>query len=411
MFIDSIDSLLTALRRLELLAPEQVDEVEAELGPHFGDAEGLARFLVEAQWLTAFQFEALFEGRWDELALGPYLLLDRLGEGGVSEVFKAWDNQRGRVVAVKVMRQGLPGQLDAVRQFERELEAVERLNHPNIIKTFDAHQVGATRYFAMECVEGTDLQRHIRAAGPLPVELACDCVRQVAQGLQHAHQVGLIHRDIKPANLFLIAPPGGASAGARPGPPAPQIKVLDWGLARLMPAPGQVIEMSGVEHDAEKGRLIGTADYIAPEQAQDAYLADTRADIYSLGCTFFYLLTGRPPFAGGSLLHKMLQHQEAEPPSVRAARPEVPEEVDTILRRMLAKRPEDRFQIPLLAAAALRHFCPGAVPAGGSVIRPPSSATLRALQAGGDPRPSTVTNLSRPSTITNLRRPNHPPRR
>jgi serine/threonine-protein kinase len=225
--------------------------------------------------------------------------------------------------------------------------------------------------------------------------------------LQHAHQLGLIHRDIKPANLFLLRaqePPG--QVGRRPVEAV--VKILDWGLARVMPAPGEPIGHSGPEDEAERGRLIGTADYIAPEQAQNPSLVDTRADLYSLGCTFYFLLTGKPPFPGTSLMRKLMQHQEEEVPPLREVRPDVPEEVERIVLRMLAKTPEERFQIPLLVAAALRHFTPGALPSAGSVVRPPSSGSLNALRSTGSSassRPSTVTNM-RPGTLANLPRPN-----
>src|SRR5579871_5944066 len=146
MSIDSVAMLLTVLRRTQLLAPEQADEVARELGPHYRDPRELADYLVEIDWLTAYQLEMLFAGRWEDLAVGPYHVLDRLGEGGVSEVFKAWDTQRGRVVALKVLRQHLAAKTDAIRQFQRELLAVTRLSHANIIRTFDANQVGALHY-------------------------------------------------------------------------------------------------------------------------------------------------------------------------------------------------------------------------------------------------------------------------
>jgi serine/threonine protein kinase len=168
-----------------------------------------------------------------------------------------------------------------------------------------------------------------------------------------------------------------------------------------------VIDTSGADYEAERGRLIGTADYIGPEQAQDPWLVDTRADIYSLGCTFHFLLTGQPPFPGTSLMRKLMQHQEEEVPPVREVRPDVPEEVERILQRMLAKKAEDRFQIPLLVAAALRHFSPSALPGAGGVGRPPSSGTIAVLRPNSSSnlsRPSTVTNI-RPGTITNLQRP------
>ena len=204
MVIDRCDKLLSALRSLQLLSPQQVDEVERELLPHYPDPFDLSQYLVEIDWLTAYQRRLLFEGRWNELAVGPYQILDRLGEGGVSEVFKAWDTVRGRMVALKVLRQHLAGRPEAVQELQHERQAVMHLIHPNIIKTYDAAQVDGLHYFAMEYVEGMDLHQYVQRHGPLAVEQACDYVRQTATGLQHAHQAGLVHRDVKPANLFLL---------------------------------------------------------------------------------------------------------------------------------------------------------------------------------------------------------------
>jgi serine/threonine-protein kinase len=377
MSIHSVATLLAVLRRLQLLGPEQVDEVERELGPHFDDPLALAEYLAEIDWLTRYQVTKLFTDEWNQLVVGPYHLLDRLGEGGVSEVFKAWDTLKGRIVALKVLHQHLASTDEAVRQFKRELQAVTRLSHPNVIKTFDADQVGALHYFAMEFVEGMDLDRFVQRCGPLPVELACDYIRQVAQGLQHAHQLGLVHRDVKPANLFLIHPPlpgapGASTNGCARRTPDPVVKILDWGLARIRRGPG---EGSGHGVQREKGQLLGTADYIAPEQARDASVVDTRADIYSLGCTLYYLLTGRPPFPGPSLMQKLMQHQESEPESVCQLRPDVPEEVAAVLQRMMTKQPENRYQIPLLVVAPLRRFCPASLTGSGTALRPTLNGT------------------------------------
>jgi serine/threonine-protein kinase len=395
MSIDSVDTLLAVLRRTQILAPEQADEVARELGPHYPDPQELGEYLVGIDWLTGYQLQLLLAGRWDELTVGPYQVLDRLGEGGISEVFKAWDTLRGRVVALKVLRQHLAAKSDVVRQFRRELQAVTRLSHPNIIKTYDAHQVGSLHYFAMEFVEGMDLDKFVREVGPLSVEQACEYARQVAQGLQHAHQLGLVHRDIKPANLFLLHPPlpNQAPANARRAPD-PVVKIIDWGLARCPHEPEGEAPAEGPDLDAEKGRLLGTADYLAPEQAHDATLVDIRADIYSLGCTLYFLLTGQPPFAG-TLMQKLLQHQEANPPSVRANRPDVSEELEQVLLKMLAKRPEDRFQIPLLVVSPLRRFCAGTLRPGG----PPKPATSPCLT------PPSALNLGRPGSVLDLPRP------
>ncbi len=393
--IDCVDTLLTVLRRAQLFAPEQVEEIERELVPHFEEPRGLAEHLVRIDWLTQYQFETLFTGHWEMLSLGQYTLLERLGRGGVSEVYKAWDTARGRVVALKVLRPNLASRNEAVRQFRRELEAVPRINHPNVVRTYEAHQVGGLHFFAMEYIEGMDLEQFVQQVGPLPVAQAAEYVSQVARGLQHAHQYGMVHRDIKPANLFLINPPlpstpGGATP--RRGPD-PLVKIIDWGLARFRPPPGTTYEAKADELESEKGVLIGTADYVSPEQARDPTVVDTRSDIYSLGCTLVYLLTGEPPFPGRTLAQKLMQHQEAPPPSLTAARPDVPEELEQIVHKMLAKNPADRPQIPLLLVAPLRKF--GTCSAAGSVIRAPGSGVRAALNAAG--KPATTVNL-RPET-------------
>jgi serine/threonine-protein kinase len=394
MTLDCVDHFLSVLRQTQLLAPEQVDEVARELVPYYRDPSSLGEYLVSIDWLTAYQLRLLQAGHLDELTVGPYQVLDRLGEGGVSEVFKAWDTRHGRVVALKVLRQHLADSRDREQSLQREREAITRLAHANIIRTYDALQVGDVCCLAMEFVEGMDLARFVAAVGPLCVELACDLARQAAQGLQHAHQLGLVHRDIKPANLFVVHPP-------LPGParrPDPVVKIIDWGLARCAGEP------AGHDSGAEPGRLVGTADFIAPEQARDPALVDIRSDIYSLGCTLYFLLTGQSPFPAGSLLQKVLQHQEAAPPSLQAVRPDVPAELDAVVRKMLAKDPDERFAIPLLLVTPLRRFCGNTAPTS-SLLRAPGSHQGNGYRPGSAPAPGTAINLPRPATQTSLPRP------
>jgi serine/threonine-protein kinase len=399
--IDSVDTFLAVIRRVQIFAPEQVDEIERELVPHFSDPQALAQHLVRIEWLTSYQYEQLFAGEWEMLAIGPYAVLDRLGAGGVSDVYKAWDTTRGRIVALKVLRTHLESKQSAVRQFERELEALPRLNHPNVIRTFEAHRLDSMFYFAMEYIEGQDLARFVRDNGPLSVEHASDYIRQAARGLQHAHQSSLVHRDVKPANLFLINPPVREATGAalqRRGPD-PLVKIIDWGLARIPPPPDQANLMAG--EDSEYGLLTGTADYVSPEQARDARVVDTRSDIYSLGCTFVYLLTGQPPFPGRTLMQKLTHHQQSPPPELRNVRSDVPEELEHIIHKMMAKDPAERFQIPLLIVSHLRKFGPGA--AAGSVIRPPGSGVRPVLNSGA--KPATGVSVSRPASNPSVSRP------
>jgi serine/threonine-protein kinase len=412
MSLDSIDTLLAILRRTGLFGNEQISEIQRELVPFYTDPVSLGEYLVEIDWLTAYQLQRILSNRWDELTIGTYQILDRLGEGGISEVFKAWDTVKGRTVALKVLRQHLAKKKDIVRQLQREMHLITRFSHPNIIKTFDARSDGGVHYFAMEYIEGMDLDKYVRQIGILNYDQACDYLRQAATGLQHAHQSALVHRDIKPANLFLLHPPMPQAAGAPPKRgPDPVVKVLDWGLARCLkdgPDDEPTTPVTDSEFAAEKGALVGTADYIAPEQSRDPTLVDIRADIYSLGCTLYFMLTGHPPFAG-SLMQKILHHQESPPPSVRAERPDVPEELDLYLQKMMAKKPEDRPQIPLLVITQLRKFCPtGIRPTGshnGTIYRPGSSANINTPSSANLPRPGSSLNISRPSTSSSLQRP------
>src|SRR5262249_54266744 len=202
MLIDSSASLIETLRRLQLLEPVQLGEV-ARLAPTFPDARALAKELLHRAWLTPYQVNQLLQGRGGDLVLGQYVIQERLGEGGMGQVFKAQQRRLNRVVDLKVIRKDRLANPEAVRRFHREVQAVAQLSHPNVVVAYDADQVNSTHFFAMEYVEGTDLARLVRESGPLPVVFACDYIRQAALGLQHAHERGLVHRDIKPSNLLV----------------------------------------------------------------------------------------------------------------------------------------------------------------------------------------------------------------
>ena len=229
-------------------------------------------------------------GEVTDFLLGPYRFLDRLGEGGMGQVFKAHHLSMDRLVALKLIPKDRVSNPVALGRFYREVRAVAKLSHPNIVIAFEVNQVGATQFLAMEHVNGIDLARLVQQSGPLPILSACEYIRQAADGLQHAHEKGLVHRDIKPGNLMV----------ARPNPEEPPvIKILDFGLARFES------ESTPTERLTQLGKIVGTVDYIAPEQAQNARTADIRADIYSLGCSLFYLLTASPPFSGRGDVEKI----------------------------------------------------------------------------------------------------------
>jgi serine/threonine protein kinase len=286
-----------------------------------------------------------------ELAEHPrYRILEVLGRGGMGVVYKAEHRLMERPVALKVIDRGLTGDPAVVERFHREVKAAGRLNHPNIVHAYDADRAGDNHFLVMEFVEGTTLARRVEQEGPLPVDEACDAVRQAARGLQRAHEHGMVHRDIKPHNLMQT--PGG------------QVKVLDFGLARLVRE--AIPPLSSAEERTpagavspgltQLGMVMGTADFMAPEQAADAHAADIRADIYSLGCTLYYLFTGRPPFPEGTVLDKLIAHQQRTPRPLSDFRADVPADLERVLERMMAKDPAGRYQTPAEVADALRPF-------------------------------------------------------
>ncbi len=329
---------LDALLRSGLLSPEQAATLDAEFPPGALPQRPLGRALMARGWLTAFQANRLLSGRAAELSVGgKYLLCDVIGEGGMGQVFRARHLALGRPVALKVIRPGRAGP-DMVRRFEREVRAAARLSpHPNVAAALDAGEAAGSLYLVMELVEGKDLARLIKESGPLPVPLACEYARQAALGLQHAHEAGLVHRDVKPSNLIVT--------------PAGVVKLLDLGLARIA-ADGDETSSSLTE----SGVVAGTPDYIAPEQVMDTHRADTRADLYSLGCTLYHLIGGRAPFAGSSPGQKLVLHQTKEPPPLASLRPDVPAAVAAFVARLMAKTPEGRYATPGEAAAVLARL-------------------------------------------------------
>jgi len=307
-----------------LMNEDQVQTVLHEQPPNQRPQSGdeLAKLLHRQGRLTRFQAQAVYQGKTRGLVLGNYVLLDKLGRGGMGQVFRARHRRMGRVVALKMLPPKEMRSQDAVRRFRREVKAAARLSHANIVATHDANEAEGIHFLVMECVEGQDLASLVKQQGPLDVATAVDYVLQAAQGLDYAHRQGVVHRDIKPANI-LIDEQG-------------VIKVLDMGLARVeTPAEG--------EHSlTHSGQVMGTLDYMSPEQALDTRHVDGRTDIYSLGCTLYYLLTGRPPYGGDTMTKKILAHRENPIPSLREVCPEAPEALAVIFAQMLAKDFEQR---------------------------------------------------------------------
>ena len=287
-----------------------------------------------------------------ELAEHPrYRIVEVLGQGGMGTVYKAQHRLMERLVALKVIDRGLTGNPAVVERFRREVKAAAQLNHPNIVHAYDAEQAMDTHFLVMEYVEGTTLARLVEQEGPLPVVQACDYIRQAALGLQRAFENGMIHRDIKPHNLMRT--------------PEGVVKILDFGLARLMSETNPALSSPGRDAFSEDaspasltqlGMVMGTADYMAPEQADNAHAADVRADIYSLGCTLYYLLSGQAPYPEGTVLDKLRAHRTRKPRPLSDFRKDVPPALVRVLERMMAKDPDQRYQTPTEAAEALTQF-------------------------------------------------------
>ncbi len=329
------------------------------------DVVALAGALVAAGHLTDFQLDAICQGRPADLRIGNYEVLDRLGAGGMGVVVKARHRRMKRIVALKILSASLCKDEAFVQRFQREVETIARLGHPNVVMAYDADVAEVGHFLVMEFVNGRDLTSFTEKNHPIPVDQALDCIVQSARGLAYAHAQGVIHRDIKPGNLLRD------NAGV--------VKVTDLGLARLS---GGDAESSAARGLTQAGGVLGTVDYMAPEQAVDSTAIDNRADIYSLGATLHFLLTGKPPFGGKSVMSVLVNHREAPIPSLRAARPDVSAELDAVFQRMMAKKADDRYASMDDVVGAIQEISARLLPAsaGSSAPVPSGSPVAAGLQ-------------------------------
>lgn len=289
-------------------------------------AAALARLLINRQRLTPYQASRLLAGDTRPLVLNNLVILDKIGEGGMGEVYLAEQRRMKRRVALKILPPAAVQNEKLLRRFYREVEAAARLVHPNIVTAYDAGECQGVHYLVMEYVDGEDLGSIVDRQGPLPLDFVLSCMVQAARGLQFAHQCGVIHRDIKPSNLLLDR--------------SHVVKILDMGLARLVDQLDA--DRVGSEELTTSGQIIGTVDYMSPEQVDSSAQVDHRTDIYSLGCTMYRLLTGTAPYRRSTAVETLLAHRTAPIPQITALRPDVPRQLDDLLARMLAKNVEDR---------------------------------------------------------------------
>ncbi len=304
-----------------------------------GDAEAvdrrLARQAVGVGFLTVWQAHQLLAGRYQGLRIDRYELQDVLGQGGMGRVYLARDTKLRRPVALKILSRERMHNPRALARFRREARVGAQLQHENLIRVYDEGDSQGVRFLVMEYIPGLTVGKMIAEQGRLPSALAAELARQVAQGLEHLHQKGLLHRDVNPMNI-LVDRDGTA-------------KLTDLGLAI---DPGD--DEEGIV--TRDGATVGTFDYISPEQARHSRQVDTRSDIYSLGCTLYHMIAGRVPFPAPSLPEKLFAHQQSEPERLSKLAPDVPEGLSAIVRRMMSKKPEDRFARPRDVARSLEPF-------------------------------------------------------
>ena len=335
------EQLIELVRKSQLAEPDSIDKAVQEIcalreGKLPDDPNELAKLLQQHELVTRWHCDKLLQGKYRGFFLGKYKLLGHLGTGGMSSVYLAEHTKMHDKRAIKVMPKSRLGNSSYLARFQQEAKAIAAMNHPNIVRAYDIDNDGDTHYIVMEYVDGADLQTYVKKKGKLAFDRAAEYIAQAASGLQHAHDVGLIHRDVKPANLLVN------SSGV--------VKLLDLGLALFSDD-----SQSSLTIDYND-KVLGTADYLAPEQALNSHKVDHRADIYGLGCTLYFLLTGNAPFPEGTIAQRIAKHQSQMPTEIKKLRPECPGELEGICTKMLQKDPKFRYSSAQQVAEVLREW-------------------------------------------------------
>jgi len=337
MPVATSNQLLESLRKSGLVEEAVLDEALSKYTGTTEEPVKIAEYLIQIKLITSFQAKSLLAGRFKGLMIGAYRVMDKIGAGGMGIVYLGEHEKLKRRVAIKILPEDKTKDKLALERFYREARAAAALDHPNIVKAFDVSEQNGMHYLVMEYIDGNNLQKYVDTKGPLPWKTAINILIQACKGLQHASERNMVHRDIKPANILVDK--------------AGQVKILDLGLARSF----QVVQDNLTQDLSDGSDVMGSIDYIAPEQAIANNAVDVRADIYSLGATFYTLVTGKPP-VDGTTAQKLLQHQMQMPAPISRLRPEVPESLNNVIFKMMAKRPEYRYTTPNEVIAALTPF-------------------------------------------------------
>jgi serine/threonine protein kinase len=346
----SVPDLCGLLIRSRLISVEGVKALYQRWessGKDVGNPAAFCAWLVARGYLTSYQANLLASGRVDHFFLSHYKILERIGKGRTAGVYKAV-GPKSQLVAVKVLPPSKAKEKELWARFQRETRLAMQLNHPSVVRTIDFGRHNNICYYVMEFLDGNTLDKLLAERGRLPAKEAVRVGFLAALGLQHVFEQGLVHRDLAPSNLMLCPAPGPKDNTLRS-----MVKILDIGLGRVTfdpdsPAP--------TENLTNEGSILGSPDYLAPEQARDPRRVDIRADIYSLGCTLYHALAGEPPFKDNNLIRQILRHATQQPRPLREFNPEVPDEVEAIVLTMLAKDPAQRYPTPAKAADALKGF-------------------------------------------------------